>query len=133
MNIDKFDDEANSIQKLTKKGTEILTALKGYIKGEFSEHLIINESESTSTCLPITFYGLRLLFRIEMNWNSSNLIGSIAAVGISDVEPKETWILAVQFDVLGNIEQRLTPNEFSAPFIASVFSKIQSAGTVLKP
>ena len=133
MNIAQFGHESTDINKLTKKGTEILSTLKSYIGAEFSEHLIVNDTESTPTRLAVTFYGLRLLFRIEMSWGESGLVGSIAANGISDVAPKETPLAAVHYDALGNIDRRMTLDEFAGPFLASVFSKLYSANVILKP
>lgn len=133
MNIDQFDREATSIKKLTQKGTEIIAALKDYVTTQFSEHLVVNDSESTATRLAVTFYGLRLLFRIEMSWNQSGLVGSIAALGISDGALKEVSIDAVHFDALGNIDQHMLADEFAAPFLAKVFTKLHSASAILKP
>jgi hypothetical protein len=138
MDIDEFDRQAAAIKKLTKKGAEIIASLKDYIVAEFSEDLIIEQNHSSPTRLWVNFYGVRFFFCVEMSWSASHLIGSIAANHISgdQYDGTPTSIHAVQFDALGNIDRRFTAAEFTAPFLADVFTKLQelhSAGVILKP
>jgi hypothetical protein len=137
MTIDQAHQQAEHSKKLTAKGAEIIASLKDYITKEFSEHIKILDT-STDCRLHVTFYGLSLLFRVEIVWDSK-LSATISACELSGVPQKVVALeVAYKFDSVGNIVSVTTAHvmdikTFPSSFLAEVFSALQARTAILKP
>lgn len=133
MNIDEALDRARTAKKLADKGTELIASLRTFIEDEFSEHITILAA-STKHRLYANFFGLPLLFRIEVGWGGEALSATISAYVLSEVAPKEHALdVNFPFDRHGNIQRKLTKDEFSPYFLQAVFTSLHTSGMILKP
>jgi hypothetical protein len=137
MTIDQARQQAEISKKLDAKGAEIISSLRDYITKEFSEHITILYT-STKSRLYVTFYGLHLLLRVEIIWDSK-VSATIAAYELSTVSQKAVALdVTYTFDSIGNLVSGTTArvmhiNEFPSSFLAEVFSALQARTTILKP
>jgi len=135
MRIDELKRESADIKKIADKGAEIILALINYISREHSQHLeYVKNSKYKSH---VTYFGLHLVFRIEMAVTPVQITSQLKAYLLSyDYEPKETFLgVAYEFDSLGSVNRRWTPDEFPQFFIADVFTKLldEGEGILLRP
>ena len=132
MSISQFKHQAGVIEKLANKGATVIAALSTEITQNHAPHLAV--SSSTPHSITVSFYGFRLVFRIEIDWTASGTNAKIVAYSLSyDAEPTETSLVAYPFDDLGNVNRMHTANEFGAPLLAEVFTMLHQTGIILRP
>jgi hypothetical protein len=131
MNIEEFNAHAHAIQNFANIGADLIKNLNASIKIQFSEHILIEKS--TPHSLFVSFYGLRLVFRIEIRWQARELSAQIAAYKLHQDSSTESLIKAFPFDSMGNVNTIYTPKEFSAPLLLQVFNHENAAGITLTP
>lgn len=132
MNIAQFKNLAATVKKLANKGQTHIASLNDEITQHLADHLKV--VSSTPHSITVSFYGVRVLFRIEIGWSVNQTNAQIAAYSLSyDVEPKETFLVAYPFDHMGNVKNTYLSEEFGAPLLAEVFTLLHQADTVLRP
>lgn len=130
MNIAQFENHAAVVKKLANKGQTHIAALSDEITKHLADHLTI--VSTTPHSITVSFYGLRVRFRVEIGWTANETNAQIAAYGLSyDIEPKETLLVAYPFDNMGNVKSTYLSEEFGAPLLAEVFTLLHQAGTII--
>jgi hypothetical protein len=131
MTIIEIQETNELVRAHAERGAEFIEMLKSYIDQEFPSHLI-TKSE-TPHALQYSYYGFRLIFRIEIEIANNNLEATLKAYSLSpDLQPVETFLgVKYTFDSLGNINRLSRPKEFSAFFIRDVFTKITGGGKII--
>ena len=147
MNLQEFQVRAQMVNKLAAKGHDLIEALEREVCGDaLVPFLRINDKRSSTHCLGLSFYGLPLLFRVELKLLEHSATGRITAYTLSyEAEPKET-LLSLQsvyhFDELGNVTavdkprdraNKFAGGEFVKFFLAEVFTCIASGDYSLRP
>lgn len=105
MNIEEIQGIAAHIKTLSLKSTDIIAGLKGFVGENLNQHFAILEEKPHS--LLLSFYGLRLLFRVEIQWHARHVGATIIAYVLGYDEPlKRVPLTVYQFDNLGNITNK---------------------------
>lgn len=126
MKIEEVLYYSNQVKELTEKGTEPLGLLKRFIEDHLKPHCVI--LKHTSHSLLVSFYGARLLFRVEIEWEGKNIKAGVAAYALSyDEPPKEKRHAVYGFDKLGNFFQDgrgMDAGTFPQQIIGEAFSSM---------
>ena len=127
----EIQETSELIRAHAERGAEIIEMLKNNIDREFPTHFV--KQSETPHALHYSFYGLRLIFRIEIEIANDNLEAALKAYSLSfDTEPVETFLgVKYTFDSIGNVNRLSKPKEFSAFFIRDVFTKIMGGGKII--
>jgi hypothetical protein len=132
MNDAQLKNIAAPVKGLASKGKIHIASLKDLIIQRFGDHLEV--VSDTPYSIKVSFYGFRLVFRIEIRWVADQTNANIAAYSLSyDVEPTETLLVMYPFDNLGNIKNKYLSNEFGIPLLVEVFTLLRQVGAVLRP
>ena len=144
MNLNEFHVRAAHVNELDKMGQRIIQTLTRYAKENVSKEMQI-ESGASPSLLRLTFYGLPILFRVELRLTESGGEGKLVAYYLSyDNEPKEMPLkMQYPFDRLGNVgwkneagdkTAKLTEDSCADHIFASLFTKIAQDGSIsLRP
>ncbi len=141
VNTSEFKVRAAQLKELSVLGVKIIGHFKDYIAKNLADELRMQE-EKSPTCLRFSFYGLSLLFRVELRLRENSAEGAIVAYWLSYSRgPAEAALnVSYAFDKNGNMRggsQRSTalPYAECAPrFFMDVFSQIaMQDDAVLRP
>jgi len=130
---------ADTIKPLAEMGTRMIGKVKDLIVAEFKASLFI-EAEKPS-CLLVSYVGYRMVFRVEIVFKRDGdpprekLAAKLAAYSLSyDKEPKESLLVAYEFDRLGNVHLiRRELDSFAGLFLLDVFNAAAQHGMTLRP
>jgi hypothetical protein len=145
MNTTEFCQRADRLRTLSAKGREIIISLKSRIEQEMLtlegrrlvEHLKIIEAKPHS--LLVWFYGLRIVFRVELKFTEAGGEGYLHAYSIgSEDRPTEEINLVedLQFDVNGTIVSftgyKWTIGKYEDDFLSAVVSVLAKKQVLLR-
>ena len=132
MNSEQTHSRAKATKELSVMGAELIASLRAYVTAGFTDHIL---DTSTPHRLYVSFYGLTLLFRVEIAWGGDAPLANISAYSLSDVPPKEVPLdVHLEFDSLGNIlDPKITKKEFPPVFLQKIFAALHANKVILKP
>jgi hypothetical protein len=131
MNLADLKRDSAELERVVAQGRNLTLELKKCIQADLGTHLVIvSEYQHSLVC---SYYGFQLIFRIEIGYGQNNIVPTICAYtrGYGIDQPESAIGVAYQFDRLGNIDGRMTPDNFAKNFIADVFTKLTEAGTIV--
>jgi hypothetical protein len=132
-----------TVKPLADMGARLISELTAQIKTEFVDDFIVVKAENTS--LLISYFGYQVIIRveIELKLNGESWIASARLVAYSvdrNTPPKETEVIAYEFDKLGNVtrkvkvgQDKFLPNKFAAWFLLDLFTAAAEKGMGLRP
>ena len=145
MNTTEFCQRADRLRTLSAKGREIILSLKSRIEQEMItldgrrlvEHLKIIDSKPHS--LLVWFYGLRLVFRVELKFTEAGGEGYLRAytIGSEDRPTEETNLVEdLQFDINGNVTSftgyKWAIGKYEDDFLSAVVSVLAKRQMILR-
>jgi hypothetical protein len=134
---------SDEVKRLVKRGAEAIEELKSFIDEEFKEELPI--THATNGSLSVSYFGLPLLFRIEIDskCKAGNLATPASAKLVAyklsyEIEPDEIRLAECTFDTVGNVSFPANPrastvDEFAGAFLNDVFISALDKGIQLRP
>jgi hypothetical protein len=153
MNLQEFYERADQMKLLEVRGKDIIAEIENLIKRGFeiesaklqqkisvrlSDHL--NAVKLSEHKLLVSFYGLRLLFCIDLKLTEGQSEGNITAYSLAyKQEQEESFLLRYGFDRDGNMTpenddgKMHVAGEGAKEFLEDVFSTIAKAGLVSRP
>ena len=132
MNTGEFQAQAKYLNTIQGIGEKFIAHLRNCLETTMPDFL--QGEHCTKTGLLLSFYGLRLVFRVEVFWQNGGVKPHIAAYRVTDdgeIPVGDKYF----FDELGNV---LTPNRgktyesFCLDFVASVFTALDKEGITLR-
>ena len=131
MTIIEIQETNELIRAHAERGAEIIDLLKNYIDREVSTQFVLKSE--TPHALQFSYYGLCLIFRIEIEIANDTFEATLKAYSLSfDTEPLETFLgVNYTFDSIGNVNRLSKSKEFSSFFIRDVFTKIMAGGKII--
>ena len=145
MNTTEFCQRADRLRTLSAKGREIILSLKSRIEQEMItlegrrlvEHLKIIDAKPHS--LLIWFYGLRIVFRVDLKFNEAGGVGFLHAylIGSEDRPVEETDLVeALQFDINGTMSSftgyKWAIGKYEDDFLSAVVSILAKKQVILR-
>lgn len=141
--IQKIQYETNQLQSLTERGRDIIAELRRLIEGKDGPEAgafhgvftIERNGLTTPHSLLVSFFGLHLLFRIELTHYAERApLGRLVAYSIHHLAQPHTMPmdLEYQFDKLGNVTGSIRDG-FGLEFLERVFEVVQQKKLILRP
>jgi hypothetical protein len=145
MNTTEFCQRADRLRTLSAKGREIIILLRTRIEQEMItldgrrlvEHLKIVDAKPHS--LLVWFYGLRIVFRIDLKFTEAGGEGYLRAftIGSEDRPTEETNLVEdLQFDINGNVTSftgyKWVMGKYEDDFLSAVVSVLAKRQVILR-
>ena len=140
MTSEALKAELKQLQALSAAGREIIAGLKSDItSGPMKEYLAVREE--TESSLTVSFFGLRLVFRIESCWPAEHHKGRLVVCSQSyDAKPVETPLTLepqYSFDADGRVfstgSGSHSKETFSPFFLGDVLAAVEKEKLTLRP